>query len=95
MSAYIVFIRERVRDQAGMEVYSPLAGASLAGHAAKPLSVYGAHETLEGAPIAGTVMLEFPTAADARAWYDSPAYVEARAHRFASADYRVFITEGM
>ena len=29
----------------------------------------------------------------AKAWYNSPAYAEARKHRFQGADYRVFITE--
>jgi uncharacterized protein (DUF1330 family) len=31
--------------------------------------------------------------AAARAWYDSPAYVEARQHRHLGSDYRVVITE--
>lgn len=95
MAAYIVFTRERLRDQAQMDIYAPAAGASIAGHAGKPLAYYGTNETLEGAPIEGAVIVEFPTMAEAKAWYDSPAYVEARSHRFAGADYRVFITEGM
>jgi len=94
MSAYIVFTRERLRDAAEFDTYSKKAGPSLGGHDAKPLVVYGACETVEGAPIDGAVIIEFPTMAAAKAWYDSPAYREARVHRFKSADYRVFITEG-
>jgi uncharacterized protein (DUF1330 family) len=56
---------------------------------------YGKTEMLEGAPIEGAVIVEFPTIEAAKAWYDSPAYKEAREHRFKGADYRVFITEGM
>ena len=56
---------------------------------------HGAIETLEGAEAQGCVMLEFPSMADARAWYASDAYQEARALRFQGADYRVFITEGI
>ncbi|HEY2049890.1 MAG TPA: DUF1330 domain-containing protein [Caulobacteraceae bacterium] len=95
MSAYIVFTRERLRDEAEMKVYSGKVGPSLAGHPVKPLVVYGKSETLEGPPIEGAVILEFPTLEAAKAWYDSPAYIEARAHRFAAADYRCFITEGV
>jgi uncharacterized protein (DUF1330 family) len=95
MSAYIVFTRERMRDEAEMKTYSGKAGPSLAGHTAKPLVVYGKCETLEGAPIEGAVIVEFPTLDAAKAWYDSPAYTEARKHRFAAADYRCFITEGL
>ena len=56
---------------------------------------YGKGETLEGAPIDGAVILEFPTIEAAKAWYDSDAYRAAREHRFKGADYRAFITEGL
>ena len=95
MAAYIVFTRERLRERPEMDIYAGKAGATLAGHEAKPLAFYGRHETLEGAPIDGAVIVEFPTLEAAKAWYDSPAYVEARHHRFQGADYRVFITEGL
>ena len=95
MAAYIVFTRERMRDEAEFKTYSGKAGPSLAGHSVKPLVAYGRSETLEGAPIEGAVILEFPTVEAAKAWYESPAYAEAKAHRFAAADYRCFITEGL
>ena len=95
MAAYVVFTRERMRDEAKFGTYSSKARPSLGGHAAKPLVVYGKCETLEGAPTEGAVILEFPTLEAAKAWYESPAYAEARAHRFAAADYRCFITEGI
>jgi uncharacterized protein (DUF1330 family) len=93
MAAYIVFMRERLRDKAELDTYSGLAGATLAGHTVKPHVVYNKCETLEGAPIEGAVILEFPTMDAAKAWYDSPAYRAAREHRFKGADYRAFITE--
>ena len=95
MSAYIVFTRERLRDTAEMDTYAGKAGSTLSGHEGKPLVYYGRNETLEGAPIDGAVIIEFPTLEAAKAWYESPAYVEARLHRFKGADYRVFITEGL
>lgn len=93
MGAMIIFIRERVRDAGEMEIYGGKAGATLAGHPATPRAFYGACETLEGAPVEGAVVVEFPDMASARAWYESPAYTEARQHRHLGADYRVFITE--
>jgi len=95
MTAYIVFIRERIRDPEPIATYNTLSGPSLAGHKATPLVVYGKHETLEGAPIDGAVILSFPTMEEARAWYDGDGYRNARQHRFKGADYRVFITEGL
>src|ERR1700744_5643875 len=95
MAAYVVFTRERTRDKAELDTYSSLAGATMAGHTVKPHSVYGKHETLEGAPIEGAVIVEFPSIEAAKAWYDGDAYKAAREHRFKGADYRVFITEGL
>lgn len=95
MAAYIVFIKEREHDAAAMATYAGMAGASMAGHAVKPLVVYGAIETLEGPEALGSVIVEFPTMEEARAWYNSDAYQEARKVRFSAADYRVFLTQGL
>ena len=95
LPAYAIFIRERTRDQAALDVYSPLAGASLAGHEAKVLAAYGPQTNLEGPESEGTVIVEFPTLEAAKAWYESPAYRAAREHRFRGADYRALIVEGL
>ena len=95
MAAYIVFIKEREHDGDAMTDYAGKAGASIGGHAAKPLAFYGAIETLEGPEAQGSVIIEFPTMDEARAWYQSEAYQAARAVRFQGADYRVFITQGL
>lgn len=95
MPAYIVFVRDKTRNQAELDAYTPKAVASLEGHPLKMLAAYGRHEVLEGPPIEGSVIVEFPTFAEAKAWYDSPAYREAREYRFRGADYRAFIIEGV
>ncbi len=95
MAAYIVFTKEREHDAAAMAEYAGKAAAAGAGHPIKPLAFYGAIETLEGPEAAGAVIIEFPTMEDARAWYNSPAYQEARKLRFQGADYRVFLTQGI
>ncbi len=95
MTAYAVFIKEKTHDQAELDTYTKMVGASMAGRAMTPLAAYGKQEVLEGTPMEGIVILAFPTMEDAKAWYDSPAYVEARQHRFKGADYRAVIVQGL
>jgi uncharacterized protein (DUF1330 family) len=95
MSAYMVFTREKTVDQREMDVYAKGAKASVAGHELNVLAFYGAHEDLEGPPTEGTVIVQFPTMAAAKAWYDSPLYRQAREHRFKGATYRVTLVEGV
>lgn len=95
MAAYAIFIRDSTRDQAELDTYSQMAPATLAGHPLKVLAAYGRQEVLEGPAVEGVVVVEFPTIEAAKAWYDSPAYQEARKHRFKGADYRAVIVEGL
>jgi len=95
MAAYIVFMRERMRDTVEFGKYMEAVPPTLAGHPVRPLALYGAIQTLEGAPIEGAVIAEFPDMEAALAWYRSPAYQEAVKHRYKAGDYRVFLTEGL
>jgi len=95
MAAYIVFTREKMRNQAAYENYRPKARAALAGHPVTPRAFYGRYEVVEGAQVEGVVILEFPTFEAAKAFYDSPAYHAARQDRFLGCDYRVVIVEGV
>jgi uncharacterized protein (DUF1330 family) len=95
MAAYLIFTRDKTTDAAELATYSGLAGPSMAGHAVTPHVVYGKHEVLEGPEVEGVVVVSFPTVEEAKAWYDSPAYTAARAHRFKGADYRVVLVQGV
>ena len=95
MAAYIIFMRDRMRDTAEFGKYMEAVPGTLDGHPVKPLAIYGQVEILEGAPIEGAVLAEFPTMEAARAWYHSPAYVKAMQHRLRAGDYRVFLIEGL
>jgi uncharacterized protein (DUF1330 family) len=95
MPAYMVFTREKMRDEKEYEIYKQKNRIATQGHPIKKDVLYGKYEVLEGAEVQGVVILEFPTVADAKAYYDSPAYREAREHRFKAADYRVLIVEGV
>lgn len=100
MPAYMIFLREGpVRDSAEMNEYSRLnrehAKEFSTDYKLKPLVVYGALQAAEGTAPDGVVVLEFPSVADAKAWYNSPAYQKAVPHRLKGADYRSFIVEGL
>jgi uncharacterized protein (DUF1330 family) len=95
MTAYLVYVRDRITDPEEFRKYEESAGAASAGHPVTPLAFYGAVETLEGAPVDGAVILQFPTLADAKAAYDSPLYQEALKHRLKGAEYCVFIVQGL
>lgn len=100
MPAYMIFTREgHVTDQAALDAYSSAnranAGRYVEQFKMKPLAIYGAQECFEGEAPDGVVLLEFPTADDARTWYDSPEYQAAMAHRLKGATYRVVLVEGL
>ena len=95
MSAYIVYVRDRITDPDEFKKYEESAAGASTGHPVTPLAFYGAVETLEGQPVDGAVILEFPTVAEAKAAYDDPRYQEALKHRLKGAEYRVFIVQGL
>ena len=95
MVAYIVFTRERTRNQAELDTYSQKVSTSMMGHPITARAFYGRQEVLEGAAVEGVVILEFPTFEEAKAWYDSPAYRKVREHRYKGADYRAVIVQGV
>jgi uncharacterized protein (DUF1330 family) len=94
MAFYVIGIRNKTKNADEMKEY-----ARRAPEARRPsmkLHVrYGAFEVLEGAPIEGAVIIEFPTKEEALAWYTSPLYKEIREHRFKGADYQMILIEGV
>jgi uncharacterized protein (DUF1330 family) len=96
MPAYVLFIREGgIRNQSEMDIYQRMTREIPPDPKLTPLVVYGAMESLEGEPPAGTVILQFPTVEDAKAWYNTPGYQAALLHRRKGADYRAFIVQGL
>jgi uncharacterized protein (DUF1330 family) len=55
----------------------------------------GPVEVLEGEPVEGVVMLEFPTMDEAKEWYRSPVYQEALTHRRAGARCHALLVQGV
>jgi len=95
MPAYVVFMREKTLDQSELEAYWEKVAGTLEGRPLKVLAAYGKHLTLEGPDVEGVVIAEFPSAAEARDWYESPAYQDAARHRHRGAVYRGLIVEGV
>ncbi len=96
MPAYIITLRKGpVRDEEAMAEYQSRTRQMKAKFEMVPRIIYGATEGLEGTPPDGTVMLEFPTMEEAKAWYNNPEYQEAIPFRQKAADYEMFIVEGI
>ena len=95
MSVFAVFIRDRMNDPEEFKTYTQKSGLARAGHDMKAHVYYGATEVLEGAPVDGVVIVEFDNKDAALAWYNSPAYQDAKAHRLKAADYRVFLVDSL
>jgi len=94
MSAYVIFIRENTLDETQMQQYAQKAPAARTGHDITRIAFYGQFEVLEGPSAEGVAILRFPDMNAARAWYNSPAYQQAREHRFKGAQYRMLLVEG-
>ena len=95
MTAYVIFIRDSIKDAEAMAEYGKLAAAARGDHKITPLAFYGPTETLEGPKVDGVVLLSFPTMDEAKAWYNSADYQKALPHRLRGAEYRVVLAEGL
>ncbi|HVB17660.1 MAG TPA: DUF1330 domain-containing protein [Stellaceae bacterium] len=89
-----IIVEVEVTDPAAFREYGAKVGPTLAAHNAK-LIVRGKAQAKEGAiPVGNIVVIEFPSLADAEAWYNSPAYKEIIPLRQRAANSRLFIVEG-
>ena len=95
MPAYVIG-DIRVTDTSQYETYVPPALASITQYGGRVLVAGPTLELLDGGPAPErTVVVEFPDAAAAKRWYQSPEYQEALPIRLRSSQGRVFLIEGM
>ena len=95
MPAYAIF-DITVHDPVRYEEYKKLAPPAIAAYGGKYLVRGGQLDVLEGDwNPSRIVVLEFPTAEQARAWIDSPEYREARALRRATATTNAILVVGV
>ena len=75
MAAYFLFDNVEVYDPAALARYAKPAARLVAEHGGRYLAAAVAPEVFEGEPeLTSVVLIEFPDADSARAWYESPAY---------------------
>jgi uncharacterized protein (DUF1330 family) len=90
-----VILTEDIHDAAGMEAYGKASTPPVIEFGGKPLVVDEHVEVLEGEwQGTRTVLVEFASVDQARAWYESDSYQAALPLRQAAADCNVAILAG-
>lgn len=87
MPAYLIF-KFDVVDEARFDRYVAAVMPLLSKHGGKVLVADRAARPLEGPPPGMNVVIEFPSEADARAFYDDPEYQPVKAVRLDSTANR-------
>ncbi len=94
MPAYLI-VKVSVDDPARLKAYQEATPPIIAKHKGKFIVRGGETETLEGPEDRRrTVILEFPSLAEAKAYYHSPEYAEARKLRDGIGNFDVMIVDG-
>jgi uncharacterized protein (DUF1330 family) len=95
MTAFVV-VDITVQDAEAYEEYKRLAPPSIAQYGGRYIVRGGPTTVLEGSwSPSRLVILEFPTADAARAWWSSPEYAAAKALRQQCAGADMVLVEGM
>lgn len=95
MAAYII-VDVDVHDPDEYAAYRKLSGSSVEQYGGKFIVRGGAVQTLEGDWQPGRfVVIEFPGAEQARAWYDSPEYTAAKQIRHRTATSKMILVAGV
>ena len=95
MAAYVIVDIE-VTDPAAYDEYRQRVPATLTAYGGRFLVRGGAHEVVEGSwRPRRLVVLEFPSLAQARRWYDSEEYREPKAMRLRASKANVVFADGV
>lgn len=95
MTAYIV-VELDIKDPEGFADYRAMVPATLEVYGGRYLVRGGAVENLEGSwDPARFVVIEFDSVEQAKRWWDSDEYREARNLRQATADTQMIVVEGV
>jgi uncharacterized protein (DUF1330 family) len=95
VAAYVI-VQVEVNDPLRYEDYKKMVPPSIAKFGGRFLVRGGKTHTLEGswAP-KRFVIVEFPSVEQAKAWWASPEYAEAKALRQATAESMMIVAEGV
>ena len=94
LPAYVI-VNIDVRDAVQYEDYKRLADRTVQTYGGRYLVRGGKVEVLEGSWDPRRVVVEFPTAAQAKAWWSSPEYSHPKTLRHAISHTDMFIVEGV
>ena len=95
MTAYVIVDIE-IHDPVGYEEYKKLAPAAVELYGGKYIARGGKTETLEGDWVPKRlVILEFESSEQAKKWWDSDEYREARAMRQKTTISQMVVIEGV
>jgi len=95
MPAYIL-VDVNITDPDEYEEYRKLTPATIAAFGGKFIVRGGVTEILEGDWNTGRfVVIEFPSAEQAKAWWESPEYTAAKAIRYRAASSKMILVEGV
>ena len=95
MKAYVI-VNVAIRDPERYKDYVRAATPTVAAHGGKYIARGGRAERLEGSvAVNRIVVLEFPSYAHAKSWYDSAEYRKALAIRQSCATGDLILVEGM
>ena len=94
MPAYIIAHID-ITDPEAYEGYKKLVPPTVQKYSGTFLARGGRAELLEGDSAPGrTVVLQFPTFEEAKAWFDSPEYAEAKTIRQAASSGTLILVDG-
>ena len=95
MPAYVIADVRTVRDQDALVEYRRRNTEAVANHGGRFLIRGGDSELLEGEwPTQRVVLIEFPDAGTARAWWDSEEYPPLKRMRQEASDTNIVLVEG-
>ena len=95
MPAYVIADVREARDQDALAEYRRRNTDAVANHGGRFVIRGGASELLEGEwPTLRIVLIEFPDAAAARAWWDSEEYAPLKRLRRDASDTNILLVEG-
>jgi len=96
MPAYVIANVTEARDHDGLAEYRRRNTETVAAHGGRFVVRGGEQETLEGDwPGIRIVVIEFPDAAAARAWWDSEAYAPLKELRRSASVTDIVLVEGV
>jgi uncharacterized protein (DUF1330 family) len=95
MPAYVI-VDVAVTNPEGYAAYRTLSGPSVEQYGGRFLVRGGAVEALEGEWLpTRLVVIEFGSVTQAKTWYASPEYTEARRVRQGAANFKMIVVEGV